>query len=101
MTGRNPVAAGGKNQRVPIGGLVFLYSTQKNDVVAAVILFYFAANELGDRALHDRNPGLALGEVDSREFVGQGGGELARKVMLFRFQNVHREMSAGREIGKT
>jgi len=94
------VAAGVKDERLAVTVFVLLDLAQKDDVIASVVLSNFAANELGNHAVENRNAASTLAKVNSRKLIRQWGRELPRQVMLMRFQNVDGEVSCIGEIGE-
>jgi len=65
-----------KDEGFTIVIVVLLNFTNKNDVVAAVILTNLAADQLGDRPMKKRHPSGSFLKFHSGKLVGQGGGEL-------------------------
>ena len=94
------VAARMKDERLAVTVFVLLDLAQKDDVVASVVLSDFAANELGNHAVENRNAVSALAILNSRKLIRQRGRELPRQVMLMRFQHVDGEVSCIDEIGE-
>src|SRR4029077_10253969 len=93
MTRGNAITAGGKDEGLPLIVFILLHLTHQDYVVATVILSNLAAEELGDRAMKKRNPSRSFLKFDSNKLVGQRSGELPRKMVLARLQNVHRKKS--------
>src|SRR5437667_9962695 len=89
-----------KGEGFPLVIVVLFNFTNKSDVVTPIILANFAADELGDRAVKKRHPSGSFLKFDSSKLVGQRSGELPRKVVLSRLQNVHREVSGVGEINE-
>src|SRR5437899_11613811 len=100
MTSGNSISPRMKDEGFTLVIVVLLNFTNKNDVVTAIILANFAADELGDRAVKKRHPSGSFLKFDSSKLVGQRSGELPRKVVLSRLQNVHREVSGVGEINE-
>src|SRR6266851_10075606 len=71
MTGGNAVAAGVKHERLALVVFVLLNLAHKNDVVTAVILANFPANELGDGTMKERHSSGSFLKLDSSKLVGQ------------------------------
>ena len=94
------VAAGVKDQWLTIIVFVLLDFPQQDNVVAAVVLSNFSANEVGDDPGENRRAAAALDKLDSRKLVREWRGKLTRQMMLMGFQYVNREVSCISEIGK-
>src|SRR5438105_8682322 len=100
MTSGNSISPRMKDEGFTLVIVVLLNFTNKNDVVTAIILANFAADELGDRAVKKRHPSGSFLKFDSSKLVGQRSGELPRKVVLARLQNVHGKVSGVGEINE-
>jgi hypothetical protein len=100
MTGGNAVATGVEDERLTFLVFILFDFTDENDMVAAVVLTNFPADELGDDAVKKRHPSSPFREFDSSKLVGQRSGELPRKMVLARFQNIDCKVSGTTEINK-
>src|SRR5438445_9805532 len=100
MTSGNSISPRMKDEGFSLVIVVLLNFTNKNDVVTAIRWANIAADELGDRAVKKRHPSGSFLKFDSSKLVGQRSGELTRKVVLSRNQNVHREVSGVGEINE-
>ena len=100
MTSGNAIPPGMEDEGFTFVIVVLFNFTNKNDVVAAVVLANLAADKLGDHPMKKRHSSGSFVKFDSSELVGHGSGELPRKVVLSRLQNVHREVSRVDEIRK-
>src|SRR5215469_14732359 len=100
MAGGNAVAAGMKDEGLTLVVLVLLNFAHENNMVAAVMLTHFAADELRNRAVKKRHASGRFLKFDSGKLIRQRSRELSRKMMLASLQNVHCKMSSVGEINE-
>ena len=76
MTRGNAVTSRVKDEGFTLVVVVLFNFTNKNDVVAAVILTNLAADKLCDHTTKKRHSSSSFVKFDSGKLVGQGSGEL-------------------------
>src|SRR5207247_9800308 len=89
MTSGNSISPRMKDEGFTLVIVVLLNFTNKNDVVTAIILANFAADELGDRAVKKRHRSGSFLTFDSSKLVGQTSGEFSSNIILARPHNIH------------
>lgn len=98
VAGGDAIAAGVKDQRLAFTIFVFFYFTDQDDVIAAIVLADFPANELRDGPMENGRFAASFTAFHADKFIRHGSGELAGEVVLFRFQHVYGEMRGSTEI---
>lgn len=100
MTGGHVIAAGMENEGFAFLIFVLFHFTNKNDVIAAIVLPDFAADKLGDDAAQKRHSGGAFFKVNSGKLIGEWRRELPGKMVLMSLQYVDRKVRRVRKISE-
>ena len=86
------VAAGMEDQRLAFGPFIIFHFAKKNNVIAAIELADFAANEMRCRSFEQGQPARPRGNRPRRIYL-ERRGELPRKMMLVCRQHIDRKMA--------